>query len=272
MKEKIAVHTTMLLVLLTVSAYFLADTVDVVIGSSLGTVSTAFAAMEQQRSAPGLRREMSDYASILDRGLFGDGRSRTEGPAQSVPVLYKLIGTVEGDAFAGAVLEDAAGQAFYRIDQRMPDGSSIIKVSRDKVVLRLSDGSTITVEVVDDTKIVKSGNGGSIKRLSDGKFLVDQREVLASTENMGLFLTQARAIPYLVHGKTAGFKINDIVPGSLYAKIGLRNGDVIQQVNAQPLDDPGKFFQLYQGLRTEKNIYIDLLRNGRHQTMNYEIR
>jgi general secretion pathway protein C len=47
---------------------------------------------------------------------------------------------------------------------------------------------------------------------------------------------------------------------------------VIQKVNAQDVDDPGKFFQLYQGLKEEKSISIDLMRNGQRQTLNYEIR
>jgi type II secretory pathway component PulC len=37
------------------------------------------------------------------------------------------------------------------------------------------------------------------------------------------------------------------------------------------VDDPGKFFQLYQGLKDEKRISIDLLRNGQRQTLNYDI-
>jgi general secretion pathway protein C len=102
--------------------------------------------------------------------------------------------------------------------------------------------------------------------------MVDQKEVLASTENMNQILTQARAVPYQEQGKTVGFKISEIVPGSIYEKIGLVNGDVIQRVNSQEVDDPAKFFQLYQGLRNERNITIDLIRSGQRQTLNYEIR
>ena len=102
--------------------------------------------------------------------------------------------------------------------------------------------------------------------------MLDQREVAASTENMNQILTQARALPYMEAGKTVGFRISEIVPGSIYEKIGLQNGDVIQKVNSQDVDDPGKFFQLYQGLKEEKSITIDLMRNGQRQTLNYEIR
>jgi general secretion pathway protein C len=195
--------------------------------------------------------------------------------AESAP--YKLIGTVEGERFAGAVLEDSTGQAFYRINQKLPDGSSIAKVMRDKITLRRPDGVAVNIEIVDDTKIVavpapRVSGGTGVKKLSDGKFAVDQQEVLASTENIGQILTQARALPDVEQGKTVGFRLSEIVPGSIYEKIGLQNGDVVQRVNSQEVDDPSKFFQLYQGLRNERNITIDLLRGGQRQTLNYDIR
>jgi general secretion pathway protein C len=263
--------------LLTVSAYFLADTVDAMIGRSLEAAPKYTTPMERDRTALQPRRELSEYTSILDRGLFGEGKGPSSGPAAAPSVSYKLIGTIEGEQFSGAVLEDSTGQAFYRIHQKLPDGSAIVKVLRDKVSIRRSDGVIVDVEVVDDTKIVTmqkpgSGGGPGVKKLSDGKFAVDQQEVLASTENMSQILTQARALPYVEQGKTVGFKISEIVPGSIYEKIGLQNGDVIQKVNSQDVDDPGKFFQLYQGLKNERSISIDLLRGGQRQTLTYDIR
>ena len=111
-----------------------------------------------------------------------------------------------------------------------------------------------------------------MRKLGEGKFVVDQREVTAGTENVNQLLTQARALPYMEQGKTVGFRISEIFPGSLYEKIGLQNGDVIQKVNSQDVDDPAKFFQMYQNLREERNVSIDLIRGGQRQTLNYEIR
>jgi general secretion pathway protein C len=102
--------------------------------------------------------------------------------------------------------------------------------------------------------------------------MVDQQAVAESTENLNQILTQARALPYMEHGKTVGFRITEIVPGSIYERIGLQNGDVIQKVNATDVDDPAKFFQMYQGLKEEKSISIDVMRGGQRQTLNYEIR
>ena len=275
MKENKTLYTLLLVALLTVSAYFLADTVDAMIGRSLDAAPRLTAPIGRDRAVLEPRRELSDYSTILERGLFGEGKGPSSSPAVESSV-YRLIGTIEGASFSGAVLEDASGQAFYRINQKLPDGSQIIKVQRDKVVLRRADSSTTEIQVVDDTKIVivskPVATGGGVRKLSEGKFMVDQREVTASTENMSQLLTQARALPYMEQGKTVGFRISEIIPGSLYEKIGLQNGDVIQKINSQDVDDPAKFFQMYQSLKEERSISIDLMRGGQRQTLNYEIR
>jgi general secretion pathway protein C len=277
MKQNKKAYSLILIALLTLSAYFLADTVDAMIGRSLDAAPKFTSALETKKAGMEPRRELSDYSSILERGLFGDGKAPSSGPAAAVAetLNYKLIGTIEGESFAGAVLEDPTGQAFYRIHQKLSDGCQIVKVMHNRITMRRADGTTAELQVADDTKIVnvsKPAAGPGVRKLSEGKFAVDQREVAASTENMNQLLTQARAMPYIEQGKTVGFRISEIVPGSLYEKIGLQNGDVIQKINSQDVDDPGKFFQLYQGLKEERSISIDLVRGGQRQSLSYEIR
>ncbi len=278
MKENNKFYTIVLVALLTVSAYFLADTVDTVIGRSLEAAPRFTGPISQQRAAIEAKRELSDYSPILDRGLFGDGKGPSSSPAAAAESAnYSLIGTIEGDVFAGAVLADSTNQqTFYRLGEKLPDGSQIVKVLHDRVSLKRSDGSVSDIQILDDTKIVTVAKAvpatAGVKRLSKDSFMVDQREVAASTDNLGQILTQARALPYMENGKTAGFRLSEIVPGSIYEKIGLQNGDVVQRVNSQDINDPGKFFQMYQGLKDERHITLDLIRNGQHQTLNYDIR
>jgi general secretion pathway protein C len=277
MREANIPHTLALLALLTVSAYLLADTVDALIGRGLDAAPQFAASLGHQRPAVSPRRGLSDYSTILERGFFGEGKAPTGSPAPAGSASYKLVGTVEGALFSGAVLAEGARQEFYRLGGKLPDGSAVVKVLRDRITLRRPDGAVVDVEVVDETKIVAARNArpaasAGVKQVSGNKFLVDQREVLASTENLSKVLMQARALPYAEQGKTVGFRLSEIVPGSIYAKIGLQNGDVIQRVNSQDISDPSKFFQLYQGLREERTIAIDLLRGGRRQTLHYEIR
>jgi len=278
MKESSKPYTLALIALLTISAYLLADTVDAMIGRSLDATAKVSTPFNQERAGIEPRKELSDYSSILERGLFGEGKgpSGGGGPVAESYTAYTLIGTIEGEYFSGAVLADTTNQqAFYRLNQKLPDGSQIVKVRRDSVAIKRSDGSTVEIQIVDETKIVnvaKAVPGSGIRKVGEGKFMVDQREIASSTENLSQMLTQARALPYVEAGKTVGFRISEIVPGSIYEKIGLLNGDVVQRVNSQDVDDPGKFFQLYQGLKDEKRISVDLLRNGQRQSLNYDVR
>ena len=277
MKENSKPYTLALIALLTLSAYLLADTVDAMIGRSLDATAKVSPQLNPERAGIEPRKELSDYSSILERGLFGEGKGPSAGgPAAESYTAYTLIGTIEGEFFSGAVLADATNlQAFYRLNQKLPDGSQIVNVKRDRVKIKRSDGSTVEIQIVDDTKIVNVARavpGNGIRKVGEGKFMVDQREIASSTENLSQMLTQARALPYVEAGKTVGFRISEIVPGSIYEKIGLLNGDVVQRVNSQDVDDPGKFFQLYQGLKDEKRISVDLLRNGQRQSLNYDVR
>ncbi|HSB33158.1 MAG TPA: hypothetical protein VLG39_01755 [Nitrospirota bacterium] len=117
MKDERTLHTIALVALLTISSYFPADAVDALIGHNLEASPKFTMPGEQDRPTLQPRRELSTYSSILERGLFGEGKGASSGTDSSEAASYKLIGTVEGDAFSGAVLADSTGQAFYRLSE-----------------------------------------------------------------------------------------------------------------------------------------------------------
>jgi general secretion pathway protein C len=63
-----------------------------------------------------------------------------------------------------------------------------------------------------------------------------------------------------------------IAPSSFYEKIGLHYGDVLKQVNGVEIKDPGTMLSLFQQLRNEKSVKLDVLRNNQRTTMLFEIR
>jgi general secretion pathway protein C len=62
------------------------------------------------------------------------------------------------------------------------------------------------------------------------------------------------------------------VPGSIYTKLGIQEGDVLKEVDGERLDSPAKAMELYNGLRTRTNLKISGERNGQPFTMTYNIR
>lgn len=117
-----------------------------------------------------------------------------------------------------------------------------------------------------------TGRGMKVEQVSDTRWVLDRASMPARSRDVGRFLMQARAVPCMKQGRLVGFRLSRISPGSLYEKIGLRNGDVLLRVNRQNLDNPAKLFGLYQEMRNKRHIAILLSRNGRNQTFDYDIR
>ncbi|MBN1282475.1 MAG: hypothetical protein JXA24_01720 [Proteobacteria bacterium] len=113
--------------------------------------------------------------------------------------------------------------------------------------------------------------GALIRKEEPGKFTVDQREVQDALQNLDKLYTEIRAVPNFSGGKVSGMKILSVKSDSIFAKLGLRRGDVLQKINGMELDVK-KGFEIFSALKDEKQISLDLIRGGQPTTVEYEIR
>jgi len=110
-----------------------------------------------------------------------------------------------------------------------------------------------------------------ITKVSDTKYEVTQAAVNDALGNLSSLATQARIVPAFEGGQAVGFKLFSIRPGSLYSKIGVQNGDIIQKVNGYEITSPDKALEVYQKLRDGKAFSVDIKRRGKPMTMEYSI-
>jgi hypothetical protein len=62
--------------------------------------------------------------------------------ASQTQSAFRLVGTIEGGPITGAVIDDTKNpQAFYRLNEKLPDESQIVKVRCDYIVLKWPDGT-----------------------------------------------------------------------------------------------------------------------------------
>jgi general secretion pathway protein C len=102
--------------------------------------------------------------------------------------------------------------------------------------------------------------------------VIDRREVEQAMSDLPKLLTQARAVPNMVNGALNGFRIDYIAPASFYEKIGLVAGDVLQRVNGVDIRDPSTMLSLFQQLKNERTVKLDMVRNNERSTVTYELR
>ncbi|MFH1875111.1 MAG: type II secretion system protein GspC [Pseudomonadota bacterium] len=113
--------------------------------------------------------------------------------------------------------------------------------------------------------------GTLIKAEGGGKFTIDQTEIENAMTNLDRLYTDIRAVPNFAGGKVSGMKILSVRAGSIFAKLGLQRGDVLQRINGLDLDVK-RGFEIFNQLKDQKTLTLDLIRQGSNQTFEYEIR
>lgn len=110
-----------------------------------------------------------------------------------------------------------------------------------------------------------------IKKAGDNRFVIDQKEVQNALVNIDQLYTEIRAVPNFAGGKVSGMKILSVKQGSLFDKLGLQRGDILEKINGMELDVK-RGFEIFGALKDEKRLTLDLVRQGANQSFEYEIR
>ncbi len=111
-----------------------------------------------------------------------------------------------------------------------------------------------------------------VTRMGENSYSLDESSVGQLTGNINQYMTQVRLIPYFEGNKSAGYRLAALRPGSAFEQLGFRGGDIIQQVNSVDLSSPEKMYTIFQNLKDEKHVTVNIVRQGQKSTITYEIR
>ncbi|PIR22709.1 MAG: hypothetical protein COV44_06025 [Deltaproteobacteria bacterium CG11_big_fil_rev_8_21_14_0_20_45_16] len=241
----------------------------------------------------------TDLRRILSRNLFNS--SAKIGPIIPIEpepvneqeirpssINAELMGTVvfQNSKYSVALIKDRSvnSSQYFGIGDSIL-GAKLFRIERFRVILQ-RDGRLESLELqaakskidqsVSPTRPIgpspKSGDVG-LEELGPNRFLIPQDTVDGLMNNLPQILRDARAVPNI--GKTNqidGFKLIEIKQGSIYDKLGLKNGDIVKRINEDDLNSVEKGMSLFNALRNEKSISIDIERGGSRLNYTYEIR
>ncbi len=208
-----------------------------------------------------------------------------------IPLNIRLIGTVVGaDNPAYAVIEDRTTrrQTLYRVGDFLLEDAKITKIDRNRVLILRGEEEVVFdlsgVSSSDSSDVVPSvrpvaapsptpyrGGGGGIRQMGRDRWMLDRAEIDDAIAHLPELLTKARVVPNFTDGKPDGFRIFAIREDSIYAKIGLQNGDILKRVNDIDVRNPQNFLQVFEQLKNEPRIAIELVRNNKEERFDYNI-
>jgi general secretion pathway protein C len=239
------------------------------------------------------RKAIEDYGIIFGRNLFnskglipGEDQPNSVQDLGGAPVKttlpFNLVGTMilRDPNRSIATIEDKSAALIYpvRVEDEIPGKAKILQIEPRRVIfVNVSSGRREFVDLpeesTDNPKIAlgtKKPSGPGIEQVSPTQFNISRTEVDKTLADLNNVLTQARAVPNFENGMPAGYKLFQIVPGSIYDKLGLKNGDTIAGLNGQPITDPGKAFEMLSALKEQSHVDIQIKRDGTPQSFSYD--
>jgi len=249
-------------------AYFMGENLSLN-GLDLGEINSieTSEAATQDESKP-----LKAYDNIVERNIFGEKKT-TIAATKSEPTAnntkLRLVATnisSGGNSFAIIENEQKKEQDVFEKNESIFQKATLVEVLPDKV--KIERNGKVEVLVLEEN----TSGGGGVDSNGDGdEFSIPEDELEDALANLPKLLSQARAVPYFRNGKSIGMRLFAIRKASLYEKLGLKNGDIIESVNDSSISDPAQALKLFEKLKTERNISVKLERNGEKKSLDYSI-
>lgn len=179
---------------------------------------------------------------------------------------FDLKGTIAVDQYMGYAIVEEKGkgkQKFYRIGE-MIGSARLIRITRNTAVLKGGEKEFVM-------KIKGLAEGGMMEKSSrpGNGIAISKQEVTQSLGDLKSIMSQAVVRPFISEGVQQGFIVSNIVPGSLYQKLGLQNGDVVVDVNNKKLESADDILQMVNAMQEGGSVSVNLMRNGKKEIINY---
>ena len=239
--------------------------------------------------------ELAAFSSILSRGLFGKATQgsltpiapksagKTEAAGFNISD-FTLLGTAQGsprESFALILKNSSKEERVFRMGDTVFNTGPLALVRKDYI--EIQTGATRTKLATPATASLSTpaapaapgaapAGGALASQTSSGNFVIDQRALNASLDNIGQAMTDARLLPSIKDGKVEGFRASEVKPQGIFGTIGIKNGDILLRMNDFPIDSPEKAIQSFATLKGQSRIKLDLIRDGQPTTFNYDIR
>ena len=244
-------------------------------------------AAEQEKApaaeASSVREPADAYRIVTERNLFGS-TTRTitdkQTPAvqqQDISLLVDLKGTVAGESKYGFAIIEEKGTHKQRLVKvgDVVSGAKIVRIRRNALDLLIDDQErTLKMAETKEAPILPLTGQGMPPpaTAARGTVVVNRNEVASGLQDMGSMLRQAQVRPYFNAGVPDGFMVTNIQAGSLYDKMGIAEGDIIQGIDSRNIRTADDMMSLLNTLKNASNMSLSIRRSGRQETLNYQFR
>ena len=227
-----------------------------------------------------------NHKIIIERNIFGSlrlneanenlRREKIGDPLSILKTQLRLLATVAGDdQVACAVIENVKSkeQSLYKAGDII-EGAKIESIDRNKIVLFYGEQREVldvhmTCKVLDSAdKNVEPVMAQKQKTVGRDK---NMKACVTQVPGMVASLEKMEVAPYIVNGEEKGLCIAGLDNSSMAGYFGFENGDIIQTLNGQMLNNKQKAYQVLKKAWSQSLLNFQLLRNQHKMDLSFEI-
>ncbi len=231
--------------------------------------------------------KVPDESTVTADGKDKPAKFDLNAPCQKPTVDLELLGTIYlGSRSVATVMEKGYTQAdSYRVGDLVEGTEDVVvaKIEPNRLILN-NAGKKECLELA-GPKLAQFASIGETGITNPGAEVTQPAAVPAGGgevtleatyvqqqigEGGGNILNQGRLVPFNQDGAMKGFKLISLKAGGIFDKIGLKNNDVITQVNDTSLQQPDQGFAFYQAFENDTSIRISVLRGD--QPLSFTVR
>jgi general secretion pathway protein C len=238
------------------AALFLADLAGPPLVEPLGSAPTAQPV-----------RNVVDVPSILRANLFGQSppAAGSEAPLTSMPLVLSGVVASDDEKLGLAMIGAAANSIeMKRVGDTLPGGATLHAVHVDRVLLERG-GAIEALPLPDPSPPTFSAPPPPA---NTGTPVVSlQRVEQAIRGNPGLIGQVMHRTPVFTDGRLRGIKVSPGPNAAAFARLGLRNGDLVTAINGVQLNDEARSRDVFDSLSGAAEARVMVDRNGTSQEL-----
>ena len=254
-------------------------------------------------------RPRSYYDSILETNLFGAGGYAGQVETADLSKILEdeitprtslkleLLGTfiLKARAHTSANRSVAVIKNMENLKIKgYSEGQQVDLITSEKVEVVKIDDCEVTIRRAEGPELISCGNelesvfskspssaspgrgktpakskkslASGVSKVSEGMYQIERRmfdELLAEPSSL---ITEAKIVP-----RDDGIKIFGVRSRSVFYKMGLRNGDIVHQINEVALNDVQGALSLFDDLKGQTEFTVDFTRRGKRKSNRYTI-
>lgn len=234
-----------------------------------------------------------DELSILSSPLFSIAPAQPQSTAEEVPMVtespllkkYELNGVILIAKGKSIALIRRAGQRvseIYRRGDRL-DNAEIVKIEKYRVLLNDGRNTIVLPMYYRYMSRTTTGQGPEpVKEMESADKFSSAREikkVLSRSEvetkvfqKVNEILTQIAISPYMKDGNMEGLRLVRVPKDNIVYELGGRSGDLVRRVNGHELNQVDQMYKLWENIKDDSFISVDLERNNQIFTYSFDIR